>query len=166
MIATKRLIISPRLSPDQAPNGNPRIDHVYQRPDDDSFQMPVDLDDPEGHPTPITARRRLRLDARSPDAEPYVGNVFDPKTQALILTEFPKETLRFAFYAVHGRFSPDRISDEPSPFSELDGRRTEVTYHAPDPATSPPPGTLDRIFVVVRDERGGSSWTRLAVSLP
>lgn len=166
MIATKRLIVSPRLSPGQAPNGNPRIDRVYQRPDEDGFQMPVDLDDPERNPTVVTSRRSVRLDARSSDAEAYVGNVFDPKTQTLVLTEFPKETLRFSYYAVWGSFSPGRISDEPSPFSELDGRRTEVTYRAPEAATAPPPGTIDRVFVVVRDERGGSSWVRLALRLP
>lgn len=66
------------------------------------------------------------------------------------------EKLEFQFYSTGGTFTSDKIETR-NPLGEIEEVKT--TFRAPDPFTEPL-----TLWVITRDDRGGSSWTTWTVS--
>lgn len=79
-------------------------------------------------------------------AEPYV--VFDPQTRSI---RPERETIRVSWFSTDGFFEQDRTGGGAS--------WSENTWTAPDA-----PG-VSRIWIVVRDERGGVGWEELVIQV-
>jgi len=97
-------------------------------------------------------------------AESYVTATLD-RTTGQVGPIDVKETLTYTFYASAGTFSPFQTSSEPPPGVVPRGRiHIESKYHPPKDMSSQAAGgsALESvpvtIWIVVRDERGGSSW--------
>ena len=154
-MAVKRVLFSPRLTPEQVPNRNPQITQLSYR---STREDPHTLLDPAAPPT-VAPGGSLRLQPAPAQAEPYLARAFSRTERRFVTEEIPEETLRYAFYATSGVFSPGGISTRPSPLRTDPMIEIESTYEAeaePDPAD----GSQVFVFVVVRDERGGSSFIR------
>jgi hypothetical protein len=155
VVAVKRVLFTPQLTPDQIPNRNPEITHL-------SFRAGRDEDlttlQPEAPPS-VPLRGRLRFLPAPAEAEPYRARAFSRDERRFITEEIPEETLRYAFYATQGTFSPGGASTFPSPLRSDPMDDIESTYEAP--AELPADGSSEVfIYVVVRDERGGASFIR------
>jgi hypothetical protein len=157
----------PRLDcPDaQVANQNPKLTSV------DLYQHRVD-----GAPTdPITdANPSVSLAAGD---ELYVQPVWDPASiekyflrikdgqTGQIETECHHELLTFQFYATAGTFSPpDRQSELSLIFDPTSVLRSESQYHPPGAADRPADGKVT-LWVVVRDERAGESWSSRTINV-
>jgi hypothetical protein len=94
-------------------------------------------------------RARCLADCRTPagcgGAEHYVA--FDPLRRAVVLQ---RESIRVAWLATAGVFTEERTGREP----DDRGRDSENTWTAPDV-----PGDVS-LWVVLRDDRGGTAWQR------
>jgi hypothetical protein len=125
-------------------NNNPMVVGLWRVPDENSppeVEMPVD----EGA-APIELQRGedLHLRARAAAEEPY--QVYDGNP----LTTTPRavnEILRIGWYATAGKLDHD-ITGNPKPDNKL-----TMKDHLPDP------GAPIDLWIVVTDERGGSSFT-------
>lgn len=158
--AIKRVLFSPRLSPEQKPNANPRIESLSFRKLKGETPMPID----PAAPPEIPLGGRLDIVASMAEAEPYQAPAYDNRTGTFTIERVEKETLRYAFYATRGTFSPGGFSTEPSPLLNNPVIELVSTYRAPGslaPGESP---DVD-VFVVVRDERGGASFARTRLRL-
>lgn len=84
------------------------------------------------------------------EAEPYTVQAFDGTTLDL------RERLRFAWFADAGSYNAQ--------VTEMTDSRDGVTLRDPtgnrwnEPADQPAVGTIGRVWIVVRDGRGGASW--------
>jgi len=169
--AVKReLFWATRISPDQQPNQTPIIPLVLTYPDrDPATAEPVGAVTPllDGEPALVAPGGQLWLQPIMPagTAEPYVTTVIDPGTHLAVPDHVDRERIRYAFYATAGFFSPQRtVSELPVGFVPVGPNpiHLEAQYNAPagvdglplDPMGRP----LVRVFIVVRDERGGESW--------
>lgn len=155
------------------PNENPQLDTlVLVHPD--GSEQPLSAADSEPVLT-VAAGERVRLRASWPDcplepscgdgicslgeldcaddcgdahgctgSEPYV--YFDPLSRQLVDR---REALRVAWFASDGAFDHERTGRSPE---EADEASTENAWRAPDE-----PGDV-RLWVVVRDDRGGVGW--------
>lgn len=174
----KRLIVwKSSLAPTQRPNENPAVAEVVayrerdphtRQPVGDTIALAPDI------PLSVSAEGGLWLEPRGASAEPYFTTVVDRFTDQVRVTPVPKETLRFSFFATAGKFEPRESTSELG-FAEQATSRVplEARYVAPavadwpaDPTTGDKPATLGvRIFIVVRDERGGASWVERALTI-
>jgi hypothetical protein len=164
-IARKRVLLTVRLSPDQAPNTNPFIPSVVHRQTDEGPSMPFDLSDPLRDPPQVHLGQELRIEPRAGDKESYPTRVGDRHT-GCVHTEATHEALRYAFYASAGKFSPDATNTEPPVFRAPgnDPFRLQSVYEAPK-TLLPGESDLVRLWIVTRDERAGSSYVELALRL-
>lgn len=130
------------------PNANPALEGVQMRRGD--TWEPLFPSDPPSDANTVEAGETVVLRAAWPTceeapcdgAEPYV--LFDPRTRTI---ERAKESLRVAWFADGGLLEVDRTgSADPS------GTWSENTWTAPTE-----PGVA-RVWVVIRDERGGVGW--------
>ncbi|AKV01576.1 hypothetical protein AKJ09_08239 [Labilithrix luteola] len=115
-------------------NGNPSIASLAA----EVGGSPVALD-----AIPSGASVTLRLSWQPEDAESYV--LFDPANQSVVSG---RESLRASWFTSAGSFDDDRTGrrrDEPETF-------TTNTWHAPGNAT------VTHLWVILRDERGGTSF--------
>jgi hypothetical protein len=94
-------------------------------------------------------RARCLMDCRTPagcgGAEHYVA--FDPASRAVVLR---RESLRVAWLATGGVFAEERTGREPDDLR----RDSENAWTAPDT-----PGEVT-LWIVLRDDRGGTAWQR------
>ncbi|MES1171617.1 MAG: hypothetical protein ABUL77_00130 [Bacteroidota bacterium] len=106
----------------------------------------------------------LWIDPAPADAEPFVTAVLDRTTGQAVPHDVGRETLRYAFYATAGTFSPFETSSEPPPGVTVTTRvHIESKYQPPPEAQRPADVTM---WIVVRDERGGASWLTRSLRVP
>jgi hypothetical protein len=157
----KRLIVWPGpIAPDHHANQNPHIDHLlgyHER--DAATALPIGTPAVLASETPIAvgAGGGLWIEPVGAAAEPYVTTVIDRLTDRTHADAVPAETLRYSFYATAGKFEPRETTSELGFAATTSGGRIpiEARYLAPEGIAAALPV---RIFVVVRDERGGTSW--------
>ena len=146
----------------QLPNQNPRlIDLQFFRQRDKTTGDPVDPY-PDGPPTlSLAAKDHLYLQpVPAPDAaERYLLRVRNTQTNVVETVDVARELLTYQFYATAGTFSPDTRQSELSPvFTSPDGRvHIDSEYLPPKAAELPADGRVT-VWVVIRDERAGTSW--------
>lgn len=176
----------------ETPNKTPLIDSVQRaadRNDQAVLQNLEPFDDPCEHApdsTPPCNKMRnapvvapggvLWVKPSLADQEPFVTTVLDSTTGEVTPYSVAHEALRYSYYATLGKFSPGSTSTDLSRGGRWkDGQpHIEGKYEAPGLAELPFDSTAQKraadvtIWVVVRDERGGSSWVErhLRVSEP
>jgi hypothetical protein len=172
--AIKRVLFwGARISPDQMVNQIPTIAGVTTYPDRDPdtfspVETPVTL--AENAPQAVVAGGSLWVEPTSPPntAESYVTTVVDPATDQAVPLVVDRETLRYGFYATAGTFSPSQTSSELIPgFVNVDvtGKvHIESQWSAPANVEDVPIDLttgkrLVTVWIVVRDDRAGESWT-------
>jgi hypothetical protein len=178
-VGIKRVIFwAAPLREDQRPNRNPQVQEVRTFADRDPHTLepigPLDTLAP-AQPRLLPADQPLWLEPLGAQAEPYLTRTIDRFTDQAQLREVAAETLDYTFYATAGRFDPPRTSSE-LPFGARPGDRLhlESRYEPPaaaDLALDAASGRRQQevtIWIVVRDERGGSSFLerRLLVHQP
>jgi hypothetical protein len=156
VVAVKRVLLSPRLSPTQQPNANPEIDTLLWRRDRSEAAVPLD----EAVPLPLRPGARLRIGPAPGDAEPYEARSYSREERQFVTEMVPAETLRYAFFATAGTFGPGNTSTEASLLRTNEQLDLESVYSAPGQG----PRLVD-IFVIVRDERTGASWARARLQI-
>ncbi|HVR60788.1 MAG TPA: hypothetical protein VMU50_02765 [Polyangia bacterium] len=162
-VAIKRVIFSvpPDGHADQTPNANPGIPALVAYATRDSAAnavdpQPVDLD----QPLPVAPGGSLWLEPQGADteAERYFTRelTHDPMPQVVVTAM--TETLRYYFYATAGTFTPPSTNTVIQVLrSQPDRVHLEAQYQAPVVMPADPHVTF---WIVVRDERGGSSWIK------
>jgi hypothetical protein len=165
VVGLKRVLLSPRLAPEQTPNANPRIDSLHWRAGRGQPATPlVTAGAPGGEgeaPPELGAGGRLRIGPSPGDAEAYQTRAFSRSERRFVVEQVAAETLRYAYFTTQGEFSPGTVSTEPNPLRTNPIVDLESDYHAPRDAIS---GAAE-IFVIVRDERGGAGFQRARVML-
>jgi len=130
------------------PNSNPALAGVVASWD--GAEIALEPGDPGSGANRIPAGASVRLRASWPacDAAPCAGSepfvVFDPEDRALVEKS---EAIRVAWFATDGAFDHDRTGREAGgePFSDNGWTAPEVA------------GPV-RLWVVIRDDRGGTGW--------
>jgi hypothetical protein len=164
----KRVIIwRAPISPDQRPNLNPQIGALLgYRQRDPATLLPVD--DPvtlaADAPLVVAPGGGIWLEPVGAVAEPYVTAVVDRFTDLTRPDPVAAETLSYSFYATAGKFEPGQTSSELGFGVSTPTGRVPVEARFTAPATAPAQQPV-RIFVVVRDERGGTSWIERALTI-
>jgi hypothetical protein len=156
----------PNCPPPQVANRNPVIATL------DLYQHRVEGDpmDPWANAVPtlsLATKDELFVqptyDAAS--AEHYLLRVSNSAT-GLVETQCRHELLTFQFYATAGTFEPEfRQSELPPFFTTGDGKvHLDSQYKLPKPEDVPADGRVT-IWVVVRDERAGTSWATATINV-
>ncbi len=152
----KRILFSQRLSPDHQPNQNPVVTRFFMRQRREDPREPLDATMP-----PVVPRgTSLRIAVAPAVAEAYSARAFNATERRFYTERVPEETLRYSFYATRGIFAPSSVSNDPSPLLTNPTTDLETTYEAPGEALPPGADPHVDVFVVVRDERAGASFTR------
>jgi hypothetical protein len=168
VVGIKRVVFwAAALRPDQVANRNPHILELRCYPDRDPRSLdplgPVELLTSE--PRVLRAGERLWIEPAGAVAEPYPTTVIDRFTDEVRVREVAAETLTYAFHATAGRFVPPQTTSE-LPFGGKPTDRVHVESRYQPPADG---GRQEvTLWIVVRDERGGSSFLerRLVVGEP
>ena len=168
IVATKRVIFSQQLPdrPPQAPNQNPKpmTITVYPARDADANPIaPMDLpDDKQPVGVPLNGQRWFEPVGTVAEAYSTRSATRDVPPQ-VVTTDVAAETLRFAFFATAGTFTPPETSTIRSLLRvDQDRVHLESQYTAPGTMPADPEVT---IWIVAHDERGGASFTRRKVTL-
>jgi hypothetical protein len=167
VVGLKRVVFwAGPLREGQQPNRSPRILELRTFGDRDPDTLeprgPVEVLAP-GQPRALQAGQTFWVEPTGAEAEPYVTRVIDRFTDEVRLQEVARETLTFAFYASAGKFVPPETTSELAFGARPTARLPlESKYEAPAAAAEV------TIWIVARDERGGSSFTerRLVVQQP
>jgi hypothetical protein len=106
VVGLKRVLLSPRLAPEQTPNANPRIDSLHWR---------------AGRGQPATPLVTAGAPGGEGEAPPELG---------------AGGRLRYAYFTTQGEFSPGTVSTEPNPLRTNPIVDLESDYHAPRDAIS------------------------------
>jgi len=167
IVTTKRMIFSQQLPdrPAQAPNQNPTIMTMTIYPARDANAdpiSPVPLD--PGTPVPIRLGSQMWFEPGGAIAEAYsTRSLTRDNPPQVVTTDVPAETLRYAFFSTAGTFTPVETSTATPPiFTSPDRIHIESQYTAP---TTMPDNPNLTVWFVVRDERGGASWTTRQIQL-
>jgi hypothetical protein len=169
IVATKRMIFSQAVPghPEQAANMNPVVSTVNVYPSRDAQARPIGstvLAENDTGTVPLGGHLWFQPDGGG--AESYFTRILtrDSPPQVTVNTDGIVETLRFAYFTDAGVLAPPTTSTEPSPlFTTPDGViHLESQYTAP---TVMPANPLVNVWIVVRDERGGASWTKRQIQL-
>ena len=159
VVAYKRLLFSRRLAATQVPNQNPVVTTFFWRAKREDPRQTLD----PLNPPAVALRDKLRVGVAPALAEAYPARSYSSSRREFYTEQIPEETLRYNFYATRGLFGPGTVSNDPSPLRTNPTTDLETTYEAPDdPAAH---GTLVDVFLVVRDERGGTSFARSKLRL-
>ena len=170
-VAIKRVIFSvpPDGHGDQTPNANPEIPALVTYATRDSAAnavdpQPVDL----AQPLPAALGASLWLEPQGADreAETYFTRELTHEAMPQVVVSEMRETLRYYFYATAGTFTPPSTNTIVSVVRQMPDRaHLESQYQAPLVMPADPQITF---WIVVRDERGGSSWIkgRLVLAAP
>jgi hypothetical protein len=169
--AVKRVLYwAHQIDPQQVANVTPVSAGLMTYPDRDANAdptiTPVSID--EGTPFPIPAGSKPWIEPKAAQAESYQTTILSDTTHTVIPYTVDQETIRYAFYATAGTFTPFKTASQLPPGFTPTGDpnhpiHLESQYAAPatvdglpvDPATG---GGLVTIWVIVRDDRGGESW--------
>jgi hypothetical protein len=162
VIARKRVVFTPRLAPDQTPNRNPTLPGLLLRRTTDDPGTPFNLADPAAAPLEVPLATDVSFDPARGETETYSAKVLDRGTTHLSL-ERSTEALRYSFFATAGDFGPATTTTDPPTIRTPGPHPLATTYHAPDKL--PAGGDLVRVWIVVRDERAGSSWSQVVIRL-
>jgi len=160
IVATKRVIFSQKIPDrDPTPNQNPVPSSVTVYPVRDAQANPVaptDLAEDETVGVPLGGQ--LWFETNDTPAEAYSTRTLtrDVPPQ-VVTTDVEAETLRFAFFATAGSFSPPETTTIRSVLLNQDRVHLESQYNAPGVA---PADANVTIWIVAHDERGGTSFTR------
>ena len=162
-VAIKRVIftVPPDGHPNQAANANPQITALSAYAMRDSAANPVDpqrFDFDQAMPLPLDAT--LWLDPQGADtaAEHYYTRELTHEATPRVVVRIVTEPLRYSFFATAGTFSPPSTNTViPIVRSTTDHIHLESKYQAP---AVMPQSPLVTFWIVVRDERGGSSWVK------
>jgi hypothetical protein len=160
VVSTKRVIFAEQL-PDRplSVNHNPLVTTVTYYPTRDAMANPIaptKLAEKESVTIPLGGE--MWFEPGGAIAEPYSTREATHDVPPQIITkDVPAETLRYAFLTTAGTFSPVETSSVALPiFTNLDHVHIESQYTAP---SAMPADANITIWIVVRDERGGASWT-------
>lgn len=167
----KRLVYWPQLRQDQlpadlgmcalpqVPNQNPKIKSVdfFARRNEETGDAEV----PYPMPTLVPTEGELYVQPTYEPAsvENYLLRVRKPE-QNVIVTECKKELLTFSFFATSGTFEPPDRQSELLPIFTSEGDKVHLDskwVRPTKPENLPADGKVT-VWVVVRDERAGSSW--------
>lgn len=163
VVGIKRLIVWQQpIDARHRPNQNPRITTlVGYRERDVTTLLPTTPELPiEDAPLELHPGEKLWIEPRGAVAEPYLTTIVDRFTDETQPLAVPAETLRFSFYATAGKFElPETTTG--GGFGVTPGPRVALESRYVAPGEVPPAPV--RIFVVVRDERGGASWVERAL---
>lgn len=146
----------------QLPNQNPRLVDLqfFRHRDIDTGALTDPY--PDAAPTvSLAAKDHLYvLPVPAPDAaERYLLRVRNTQTNVVATQDVARELLTYQFYATAGTFSPDTQQSELSPvFTSTDGRVHTDSEYLPPKATELPADGRVTVWVVIRDERAGTSW--------
>ena len=174
----KRVVYWPLLPPaevpatfsePQLPNQNPRmVDLQLFRNRDATTGDPEDPY-PDAAPTmSLAAKDHLYLlPVPAPDAaERYLLRARNTQTNVVETVDVARELLTYQFYATAGTFSPDSRQSELSPIlTSPDGRVHVDSEYQPPKVTDLPADGRVTVWVVVRDERAGTSWDSRTFSI-
>jgi hypothetical protein len=163
VVARKRVVFSPQLTPDQVPNKNPLVTALHYRLDEDGPAMPFDMADPLAQPPTVPLGSKLFIEPDRGDTEMYLARVSDRMTGKLS-NEMATEALRYAFFASAGSFGPATTTTEPPVIRGPGLHPLQTRYDAPK-ALEPGEGEVVRLWVIVRDERAGASHVQVVVRL-
>jgi len=146
----------------QLPNQNPRLVDIQLFQHRDATTGAPEDPWPDIAPTlSLAAHDELYLlPVPAPDAaERYLLRARNSQTNVVETLDVARELLTYRLYATAGTFEPDTQQSELSPvLTSPDGRvHIDGQYHPPKPADLPPGGRVT-VWVVVRDERAGTSW--------
>jgi hypothetical protein len=171
IVATKRLIFSQQITdrPPQAPNQNPTLTMVQAYPPAaaDAAGNPISMDTqlPEGAaPIEVPLGSEMFFLPEGFVAESYSTRVLTRDNPPQVVTkDVPAESLRFAFFATAGTFTPSQTSTVSATiFNASSSPALQSKYQAPSTMPDDPNVT---IWIVTRDERGGASWTSRQITL-
>ena len=169
VVTTKRVIFAEQL-PDRPPsvNHNPLVTKVTIYPARDAMANPIAPTElAEGEPVTVPLGGEIWFEPGGAIAEPYsIREATHDVPPQIFTKDVPAETLRYAFFTTAGTFSPVETSTVALPiFTNLDHVHIESQYTAP--AVMPADPNLT-VWIVVRDERGGASWTtrRIVLAAP
>lgn len=163
VITTKRVVVGPQID-DQPPNANPRMTRVSFRAADDQPFTSIDPARTATMPLEVPLDGELALSPDQEPLEPYRAWAVSRRDGSLYIDEVGKETVRYNFYSTRGRFGPDDLDTQPSPLLTNTPERLITRYHAPRTLSEGDDGRV-HAWVVVRDERGGSSVARLFLQI-
>ncbi|HEY4184722.1 MAG TPA: hypothetical protein VGP07_06605 [Polyangia bacterium] len=146
----------------QLPNQNPRlVDIQLFRHRNTVTGDPEDPWPDSGATLSLAAKDKLYvLPVPAPDAaERYLLRARNSQTSAVETLDVARELLTYRFYATAGTFDPDTQQSElSSVLTSPDGRaHIDSQYNLPKLADLPPDGEVT-VWIVVRDERAGTSW--------
>ena len=163
VIGRKRILFTPRLSPEQVPNQNPLVPGLVFRRGDDGSPQVVSLTDPLASPPQVHLGETITVEPSPGTKETYPTRIGDRATGRLS-TQTVTEALRYAFFTTEGTFAPAPNQHRTVGDSQPQTNGVESHYHAP---RSLLPGASDLVWlwIVVRDERGGQSFVQVAVRL-
>ena len=154
--------VPPSFDLPQLPNQNPRLVDIQLFRHRDS--VTGDPEDPWADGAAVlslAAKDELFVrPVPAPDAaERYLLRARNSQTKAVETLDVPRELLTYRFYATAGTFDPESQQSELSPvLSSPDGRvHTDSKYNPPPAGKLPLDGRVT-VWVVVRDERAGTSW--------
>ncbi len=167
IVSTKRMIFSQQLPdrPPQSPNQNPEVMTVTTYPARDTNLdpiSPVPLDN--SAPQMVALGGTVWFEPGGAVAEAYSTRTLTRDTPPqVVTTDVPAETLRYSFFTTAGTFTPVETSTAtPAIFTKPDRPHIESQYTAP---STMPDNPLLTVWIVVRDERGGASWTTRQIQL-
>jgi hypothetical protein len=167
----KRLVYWPQLRQDQlpadmgmcafpqVPNQNPLIKTVdfYAKRNEETG----DTEEPYPMATivPVGGELYVQPTYEPASAEYYLLRVRKPE-QNVIVTECKHELLTFSFYATAGTFAPPERQSELLPIFTSPGDKVHLDskWEPPKKPEDLPADGKVTVWVVVRDERAGSSW--------
>jgi hypothetical protein len=164
VIARKRVVFSPQLTPEQKPNANPTIPRLVHRTDEDGPATPFDLTDPLAQPPSVPLGGELFLEPERGEMEPYLARISD-RTTGRLSNEPVKEVFRYAFFATSGKFGPGATTTEPFALRSTEAKHPLASKYQAPKALLPGESDLVRVWVVVRDERAGASHVQVALRL-
>jgi len=174
----KRVVYWPLLPPaevpatfsePQLPNQNPRLVDLQLFRNRDATTGDPEDPYPDAAPTmSLAAKDHLYLlPVPAPDAaERYLLRARNTQTNVVETVDVARELLTYQFYATAGTFSPDSRQSELSPIlTSPDGRVHVDSEYQPPKVTDLPEDGRVTVWVVVRDERAGTSWDSRTFSI-
>jgi hypothetical protein len=149
--AAKTMLYSPRIPEQRVANQNPSVAEITATTADDSvLTLPVGRCNEVTAPV-VAPGETLRIEPIEPDGvrEDYVVPTLDGSFRTFT------ESLRYAFYATAGEWSPENSGGPKDPFGNEPNLWADWT--APQGETVGA-GLDVRMWLVQRDERGGLAW--------
>ena len=165
-VAIKNVVYWPRLDPSQQPNQNPTLTDVYLYRHVDPSTGALDQQITDGNYTfSISAGDKLYVqpDYAAAVETNYLLRVKNVDTNQVETKIIERELVRMNFYATAGTLSPEDTQSEQDP--ALTGAfYTYSEYHLPKVEDRPADG-LVTIWVVTHDERAGSDWRSVVITV-